>query len=71
MDRGLVKNWNFTVRSGDVVIFPGICKHSRQAKDPHYYLDVLNGNTEFIKGNHDDETRIHGMLGCTDSSTGI
>jgi hypothetical protein len=61
MDRVLINNWNFTVSPGDKVIFLGDLKFGYKSKKPQYYLDKLNGNIQFIKGNHDDESLIPGM----------
>lgn len=61
MDQILINNWNFTVSPGDKVIFLGDLKYGYKSKTPQYYLDKLNGNIHFIKGNHDDESLIPGM----------
>ena len=61
MDMVLLNNWNFTVSPGDKVIFLGDLKYGYKSKKPQYYLDNLNGNIHFVKGNHDDELLISGM----------
>lgn len=49
MNRVLVDNWNKTVGKDDVVYFLGdLC-----CKNHSYWLNRLNGNIVFIRGNHD------------------
>ena len=61
MDQVLINNWNFTVSPEDKVIFLGDLKYGYKSKKPQFYLDKLNGNIHFIKGNLDDESLIPGM----------
>lgn len=51
MNRVLIDRWNTTVGGQDTVYFLGdLC-----FGDPQPWLDTLNGDIRFIKGNHDKE----------------
>jgi calcineurin-like phosphoesterase family protein len=65
MNDVLIKNWNQRVKSNDFVIFLGdfMFKESRRAE---HFLDRLNGNITFVRGNHDQNnslnTRIESLV---------
>lgn len=53
MNETLVNNWNSSVGKDDTVYFLGdLCMG-----DPRIWLDKLNGEIRFIRGNHDGELR--------------
>lgn len=55
MNNALVTNWNETVATDDTVLFLGdLAIGSRKTQKE--YLEKLNGNIIFIRGNHDDLT---------------
>lgn len=50
-DEAIISNFNSFVSANDEVYFLGdFCLSNRNAE---YYIDSLNGNLNFIKGNHD------------------
>ena len=51
MNETIINNWNSKVTKGDTVYFLG----DFAWKKPEPYLWRLNGNIEFIKGNHDSK----------------
>lgn len=56
MNRIILDNWNYTIGKDDRVYFLGdLAYHSRTRSN--YWLRKLNGNIEFIRGNHDRDTR--------------
>jgi len=65
MNEVLINNWNKRVSKNDTVIFLGdFC--FRQKNKVNWYIDHLNGNIVFIKGNHDHNnslnTRIESLV---------
>lgn len=52
MDRVLVRNWNWTVKESDTVIFLGDMSYMGQ-KTTEYYIGQLNGSIFYLEGNHD------------------
>jgi calcineurin-like phosphoesterase family protein len=52
MDRVLIRNWNWTVKAGDSVIFLGDLSYMSMTP-PGCYLGRLAGNIFYLKGNHD------------------
>jgi calcineurin-like phosphoesterase family protein len=61
MDQVLIKNWNYTVKSGDRIFLIGDLCYGPNAKTPFEYLQQLNGDINLIQGNHDKDTkpRVH------------
>ena len=65
MNEALIRNWNSRIKPYDFVIFLGdfVFKKSRRVD---YFLDRLNGNITFLKGNHDHHnslnTRIESLV---------
>jgi calcineurin-like phosphoesterase family protein/2'-5' RNA ligase len=53
MNNVLVNNWNYTVKDSDTVYFVGDLVYGKSSRDPDYWINILNGNIEFIRGNHD------------------
>lgn len=54
MNEEIVKRWNKIVRPRDFVYYLGdLCLDNQD----DYWLEVLNGNFHFIKGNHDKRRR--------------
>jgi calcineurin-like phosphoesterase family protein len=63
MDEVLIHNWNTKVKPADTVFFLGdFCFKGSGMFD--FYRKQLNGNIIFIKGNHDDKSKII-MDSCT------
>ncbi|MGD1003922.1 MAG: 2'-5' RNA ligase family protein [Methanoregulaceae archaeon] len=56
MDQILIKNWNYTVKSGDRIFLIGDLCYGPNAKTPFEYLQRLNGDIILIQGNHDKDT---------------
>ncbi len=52
MDRVLIRNWNWTVKENDAVIFLGDLSYM-SPKPPESYLGRLCGSIFYLKGNHD------------------
>ncbi|MDO8841803.1 MAG: metallophosphoesterase [Methanocalculus sp.] len=52
MDRVLIRNWNWTVKKRDTVIFLGDLAY-RSSIPSDSYLDRLNGRICYLEGNHD------------------
>lgn len=52
MDRVLIRNWNWTVKKNDTVIFLGDLAY-RSSIPTDSYLDRLNGRICYLEGNHD------------------
>jgi calcineurin-like phosphoesterase family protein len=52
MDRVLIRNWNWTVKKSDIVIFLGDLSYMSEEK-PESYLQRLGGSIFFLEGNHD------------------
>jgi calcineurin-like phosphoesterase family protein len=55
MDEMLIRNWNYTVTSGDHVVHLGDLCYGPHAKSPVEYLQRLNGSITLIGGNHDSD----------------
>ena len=59
MDETIIKNWNNTVSSKDVVFFLGdFCIKGNSNR----YKERLNGQIIFIKGNHDKKVIIQDLI---------
>jgi calcineurin-like phosphoesterase family protein len=52
MDRVLVRNWNWTVKENDTVIFLGDMAYMGQ-KSTESYIEQLSGSIFYLEGNHD------------------
>ena len=55
MNESLVRNWNRTVRKGDLVYFLG----DLAFKNKKYWARRLNGRKFFVRGNHDKKWGRH------------
>ena len=55
MNRDLVNRWNNTVRENDTIYFLGDMTHGRQRRPIDYWLGKLQGQINFIRGNHDTD----------------
>jgi len=53
MNEVLINNWNNIVRPNDKVYFLGDLVYGRKSRPPRYFLEKLNGDIEFVRGNHD------------------
>ena len=53
MNETLLQNWNKTVGRRDKVYYLGDMAHGRGRRKTDWWLDKLNGNILFIRGNHD------------------
>jgi calcineurin-like phosphoesterase family protein len=56
MNEVLLRNWNFTVNKNDTVYFLGDMSFGRGSRPKSYWIDKLNGNVIYVRGNHDKET---------------
>lgn len=61
MDDVLTRNWNYTVRPEDPVVFLGDLAYGRGPRNPFSYLQHLNGKIRLIRGDHDDEAFLPRM----------
>lgn len=52
MDRVLIRNWNWTVKNEDTVLFLGDLSFMSQ-ESPESYLNRLGGRIFYLEGNHD------------------
>lgn len=52
MDRVLIRNWNWTVKKEDTVLFLGDLSFMSQ-ESPESYLNRLTGRIFYLEGNHD------------------
>lgn len=52
MDRVLIRNWNWTVKEGDAVIFLGDLSYM-SPNPPESYIGRLHGSIFMLEGNHD------------------
>jgi len=52
MDRVLIRNWNWTVKEGDAVIFLGDLSYM-SPNPPESYIGRLDGSIFMLEGNHD------------------
>ena len=60
-DEALVKNWNETVKENDIVVHLGdICLNNNDKGIT--YINRLNGEIIWIRGNHDTDNRINFVL---------
>jgi calcineurin-like phosphoesterase family protein len=62
MNKLLLKNWNETVSSDDIVYFLGDISYGESAKNMDYWLKRLSGNIVFIKGDDDFSEDIEFLL---------
>lgn len=62
MNKLLLKNWNDTICSDDIVYFLGDISYGESAKDIDYWLKRLSGNIVFIKGDDDFSEDIEFLL---------
>ena len=53
MNQVLLNNWNNTVKPDDDIYFLGDLAFGRGARPATYWLNQLNGNIQFVAGNHD------------------
>jgi len=58
MNEVLVKNWNARVGKNDLVIFLGDFSF-KDNKKATYFINQLNGNITFVKGNHDRNNSLN------------
>jgi calcineurin-like phosphoesterase family protein len=58
MNDTLIDNWNRTVKKSDTVYLVGDLAFGRGSRNTDYWLNQLNGNIVFIKGNHDKSKNI-------------
>jgi len=61
MNEVLINNWNQRVSKNDVVIFLGDFIFKEKHKAP-YFIEQLNGNITFIKGNHDNNNSLNSRI---------
>jgi calcineurin-like phosphoesterase family protein len=52
MDRVIIRNWNWSVKENDIVIFLGDLSFMSEEK-PESYLGKLGGSIFYLEGNHD------------------
>lgn len=58
MNRRILKNWNDTVKTSDIVYFLGDLSFGRGSRKTSYWLDKIKGKIIFIKGVHDKSRKI-------------
>lgn len=58
MNKVIVRTWNKTVKQNDTVYFLGDMSFGKGSRKTDYWLEKLNGNILFIKGNHDRSKKI-------------
>jgi calcineurin-like phosphoesterase family protein len=54
MDHVLIKNWNYTVSSKNLIYYLGDFRYGADAGTAEQYRRRLRGEIVFIRGNHDD-----------------
>ncbi len=59
MNNVIVRNWNKAIMQGDTVYFLGDMSFGKGSKKTDYWLEKLNGNIVFIRGNHDRSKKIN------------
>lgn len=57
MNHVLINNWNNVVKNSDTIYFVGDLTFGKMAKPSDFYLKRLNGNIEFIRGNHEENIK--------------
>jgi calcineurin-like phosphoesterase family protein len=58
-DYRLIQNWNSRVTPDDIVFHIGdFCFRTVNDRTPKYYIDQLNGQIIFIRGNHDNNNSL-------------
>ena len=62
MNSVILRNWNRTIRPGDLVYFLGDMSFGRGSKSPKWWLKRLNGRIIYIKGSHDLGIRPSSVL---------
>lgn len=62
MNKLLLKNWNDTISSDDIVYFLGDISYGENAQTIDYWLKRLSGNIVFIKGDDDFSEEIEFLL---------
>lgn len=58
MNEAIVNNWNEMVKQKDIVYFLGDMAFGKGSRKMDYWLNKLNGEVIFIKGNHDKSKEI-------------
>lgn len=53
MNKSLIENWNTTVDESDTVLFLGDMTHDSSPITGAEWIEKLNGNILFVRGNHD------------------
>ncbi len=62
MNKQLIRKWNERVKESDTVFHLGDFGFYMGKVKPKKYLDMLNGNITFIKGNHDWNNKLHVIM---------
>ena len=62
MNKLLLRNWNDTVCSDDIVYFLGDISYGESAKNIDYWLKRLSGNIVFIKGDYDFSDEMYTVI---------
>jgi calcineurin-like phosphoesterase family protein len=57
MNETLIANWNNTIKPNDTVFFLGDLAFGKNSKTDHW-INQLNGNIIFFRGNHDASSKI-------------
>ena len=58
MNNTLINNWNNTIKKDDIVFFLGDMAFGRGSRKADYWINKLNGNIIFIRGNHDTAKNV-------------
>lgn len=54
MNKTMVRNWNDTIKAGDIVYFLGDWSFGKNARPAKYWTGKLNGRIISLKGSHDN-----------------
>lgn len=59
MNRALLNNWNNLVGKNDIVLYLGDIRYGRSSRSTDYWINKVNGELIFVKGNHDNDDMEH------------
>lgn len=62
MNEAMIKNWNDTVKEGDIVYFLGDWAFGKGSRPAKYWMDRVQGHIKAIRGSHDPDDKSLKML---------
>jgi calcineurin-like phosphoesterase family protein/2'-5' RNA ligase len=62
MNEAMIRNWNDTVKEGDIVYFLGDWAFGKGCRPTKYWMDRVQGHIKAIKGSHDPDDKSLKML---------